>query len=202
MSTKSYRFGRTMKIATSAAILLGAGLLCVALFFYFDSYWSQHVLSNEWEAKELQKTAATAVKDQPVSAPAPRTGDVLAKLEIPKINLEAVIIEGIDQSTLRKGPGHYPGTALPGQEGNCVIAAHRDMFFRNVGQLDIDDTIICTIGEFHYTYRIVDKRVVQPTDLSPIDPTSTSTITLITCYPFNYIGPAPKRYIITARLAG
>lgn len=195
---------RKWKWLANLMILLGAGLFLFALLSYLHGYWLQYLLSKEWEARQAEELKE--LKGKATSRPSALSynlpkGEIVAKLEIPKIGLDTIIVEGIDNSTLKKGPGHYPGTVLPGQRGNCIIASHRDTFFRNVGELDINDPIKVSMAGYNYTYVVTNKQVVKPTDLTPMNPTSYPALTLITCYPFHYIGPAPKRYIVTAQLS-
>jgi len=135
------------------------------------------------------------------SAAAPaRAGEdrLVGRLEIPRLGLSAVIREGIDGHTLRIAVGHVPGTALPGESGNVVLSGHRDAFFRRLGRVRVNDTvrIVTRDGEFHY--RVDDTQVTTPDHTEVLDPTERPTLTLITCYPFGFIGPAPKRFIVRA----
>jgi LPXTG-site transpeptidase (sortase) family protein len=128
--------------------------------------------------------------------------EVLTELSIPRIGMQAVVMEGTSSHSLLLGPGHMAGSAIPGSAGNAVIAGHRDTFFRHVHSLrNGDDIYILRSGkQFHYV--VVRKKVVKPTDLSVIRQSKESELTLITCYPTHVIGPAPQRLIIVAKLAG
>jgi sortase A len=127
--------------------------------------------------------------------------NALTKLSIPRIHLEAVVLEGASQRSLLKGPARLSESALPGTLGNTVIAGHRDTFFRHVHSLKYgDDIYVLKSGQrFHYT--VIGRRVVEPTDLSVLRSSKQGQLTLITCYPTHAIGPAPQRLIITAKLA-
>jgi sortase A len=111
-----------------------------------------------------------------------------------------MLLDGVDDSTLRFGLGHIPGTALPGESGNIGIAGHRDTFFRPLAKIREDDEI--TVKTLHADYRyIVDTiRIVNPDDIAVLDDTGTPTLTLVTCYPFHLVGPAPRRFIVQASL--
>lgn len=132
----------------------------------------------------------------------PAAREVLTKLSIPRIGLRAVVIEGASSHSLLLGPGHMIGSAIPGTEGNAVIAGHRDTFFRHIPTLKNGDAIYILRSGKRFRYIVVQKKVVQPTDLSVLRATKTGELTLITCYPTHFIGPAPQRLIIVAKLAG
>jgi sortase A len=129
-------------------------------------------------------------------------GEVLTKLAIPRIGLRAVVIEGTSSHSLLLGPGHMTGTAIPGGAGNVVIAGHRDTFFRHIHNLKNGDAVYILRSGKRFHYVVVQKRVVQASDLSVLRSSGTGELTLITCYPLHFIGPAPQRLIIVAKLAG
>jgi sortase A len=129
-------------------------------------------------------------------------GEVLTKLSIPRIGLRAVVIEGTSSRSLLLGPGHMTGSALPGTAGNAVIAGHRDTFFRHIHSLKNGDAVYVLRSGKRFHYVVVQKRVVQANDLSVLRSGNASELTLITCYPTHFIGPAPQRLIIVAKLAG
>jgi sortase A len=125
-------------------------------------------------------------------------GDLLGKLEIPRLNLSVMVMEGVAEKTLRLGGGHIPGTAYPGTPGNSGFAAHRDTFFRPLRNVRKDDLIHFTTHSQTLTYRVASTAVVSPTDTGVLHPTTGETITLVTCFPFYYVGPAPKRFVVHA----
>ena len=137
-------------------------------------------------------------KENPAPRIAPPPDGLIGRIEIPRVNVSAIVREGVDSRTLRRAAGHVPGTALPGDEGNVAIAAHRDTFFRGVRDLTLNDTIRVktTHGTFEYVVRSTE--IVKPTDVQVLNARRRHELTLITCYPFNYIGHAPKRYIVKA----
>lgn len=127
-------------------------------------------------------------------------GTALALLRIPKIELEVPVLEGTDALTLNSGVGRIAGTALPGQRGNIGIAGHRDGFFRGLKDIHTGDAIELIVGQRTHTY-IVDKiHITSPTDMSVLRPSPQSELTLVTCYPFYFVGPAPERFIVRASL--
>jgi len=109
------------------------------------------------------------------------------------------VLEGDDEATLKLGVGHVPGTAVPGEHGNAALAGHRDTFFRSLRGIHLGDEIRWTSPEYSARYRVESMRVVDPAARDVLNPTDDSVLTLITCYPFNFIGPAPQRFIVRAR---
>jgi sortase A len=123
---------------------------------------------------------------------------LLGRLEIPRIGLSAIVFEGDDNGTLQLGIGHLPGSAMPGKTGNVVLAAHRDTFFRPLKDIEAPDVIKLTTSTGIHTYTVQSANVISPEQTSVLNPTPDSTLTLITCYPFSYIGAAPQRFIVRA----
>ena len=122
----------------------------------------------------------------------------MAALSIPRVRLSAVVLQGADARTLRRGPGHLEQTAVPGDAGNIVIAGHRDSFFKPLRNIRMDDDIFLETRDGHFQYRVTSLRVVGPREVSVVAPTSEETLTLITCYPFWVLGRAPERFIVRA----
>jgi LPXTG-site transpeptidase (sortase) family protein len=143
--------------------------------------------------KRLLKDAMNV--DVPVSSAEP--GIVLS---IPKVRLKAAILEGTDSKSLLLAPGHLASSVLPGESGNAVIAGHRDTFFRHIHELESGDDILITRGGHQFHYIVTEKFIVDPQNLSVTRPTPDGRLTLVTCYPTYYIGPAPKRLIVVASL--
>ncbi len=125
-------------------------------------------------------------------------GSPLGRIEISSIGLAAMIMEGVDGRTLRHAVGHIPGTPLPGQQGNVALAGHRDTFFRGLRNVHKDDEITLTTLHGSYRYRVHSTQVVEPKDTEVLDATADDILTLVTCYPFYFVGPAPKRFIVRA----
>lgn len=121
-------------------------------------------------------------------------------LHIPKIRLEVPIFEGTDDLTLNRGVGRIPGTARIGQVGNMGIAGHRDGFFRALKDVQPGDIVALELPERTDEYAVTQIQVVKPENANVLDPTSTATLTLVTCYPFYFVGSAPERYIVTASI--
>lgn len=133
---------------------------------------------------------------QPKSAIKP--GDVLGRLDIPRLGLSVAVLEGTGSRMLRRGTGHIEGTPLPGEAGNSGIAGHRDTFFRGLKDIRKNDEIQLQTATELSRYEVDWIRVVSPDDISVLSPTSESTLTLVTCYPFYFLGSAPKRFVVRA----
>ena len=114
--------------------------------------------------------------------------------------MSAIVREGDDAATLRHAVGHIPDTAMPGEQGNAGLAGHRDTFFRGLKSIREGDRITMTTTQGVLEYTVRDTSVVDPDDVSVLRPTGRRTLTLVTCYPFYYIGSAPRRFIVQAEL--
>jgi LPXTG-site transpeptidase (sortase) family protein len=136
------------------------------------------------------------------SRPTPPRGTVLARLEAPTLQLSANVLEGSDDRTLRRGAGHIEDTALPGEPGNVAIAGHRDTIFRALRRASVGDPLDLHTSDRVLHYRVTRTLVVDPDDVYVLDSTPQPTLTLVTCYPFEFIGHAPKRFIVQAELLG
>lgn len=130
---------------------------------------------------------------------AAKEGDLLGRIEIPRLGLKVAILEGTTSRTLRLGAGHIKGTALPGEPGNIGIAGHRDTFFRDLKDIRSSDEIQIQTAARLSRYEVDRVRIVAPNDIGVLAPSAESAITLVTCYPFHYIGAAPERFIVHAR---
>lgn len=124
----------------------------------------------------------------------------LAVLSIPRIGVEVPVFDGTDDLTLNRGAGRISGTARPGQPGNIGIAAHRDGFFRGLKDIRVGDRIELRAQSYEFLYTVDDIQIVQPTDVSVLRNRSNSSVTLVTCYPFYFVGDAPQRYIVRASI--
>lgn len=129
----------------------------------------------------------------PHQLPAP-----IGRLEIPRIGLSAIVMQGDDENTLKVAVGHLPDTPLPWQEGNAALAGHRDTFFRPLRHLRVGDEILLETARGTFRYRSTRHVVVEPHELWVLDPSPAAALTLITCYPFNFVGPAPRRFVVHA----
>jgi sortase A len=121
-------------------------------------------------------------------------------VDIPRLDLSVMLLDGVDDSVLRFGLGHIPGTSQPGQPGNIGIAGHRDTFFRGLARIRKDDEITVKTLQGDYRYVVDTIQIVNPDDVGVLDDFGRPMLTLVTCYPFYRIGPAPRRFIVQASL--
>jgi len=129
---------------------------------------------------------------------AAREGDLLGRIEISRIGLAAMMVEGIDEGTLQRAVGHFPGTPLPGGRGNVALAGHRDTFFRGLRKIRVNDEITLTTLNGSYLYCVDSTKVVDPEETEVLDNDDDDILTLVTCYPFDLVGSAPRRFIVRA----
>ena len=173
-------------------LALGAILLSYVGYEYASMHFEQQSLNAQWERQNAQ--AANS------AYPAPAATDELTRLSIPKIGLDAVVVEGTSHRQLTIAPGHLKGTSLPGEDGNAVISAHRDTFFRHIYELQKGDGIVVRRGGRVFNFQVTGKKIVDPDDVSVLQRTPDAQLTLLTCYPTYYIGPAPERLVVFSRL--
>jgi sortase A len=128
-----------------------------------------------------------------------REGEVVGKLEIARIGISVMVLQGIENDTLIVGAGHVPGTPLPGADANVVIAAHRDTFFRKLEGIIAGDSIQFETLRGTYEYVVDSTEIVDPEDTQVMESRARSELTLITCYPFYFVGAAPKRFVVHAQ---
>ncbi len=127
-------------------------------------------------------------------------GARVSHLEVPRLKQSLYVVEGSDEAALKTGPGHVQGTAMPGEEGNCVIAGHRDTHFRFLRNVRPGDRIFLETVEGRFCYRVTGTEIISPAKVEVLQPTKDPQLHLITCFPFQYVGHAPKRYVVSAVL--
>lgn len=176
--------------------LLGLILLVYVGTQYAQMYFEQRTLERQWLAQQQEQVTHSG----PTANQIVQSG--LTRISIPKIDLSAIVVEGTDHRALKLGPGHLSGSALAGAEGNAVITAHRDTFFRHIVELKKGDRIMVQRDGRTFTYEVAGQKIVKPDEISVVQPTNDNRLTLITCYPTYYIGPAPERLVITSKLVG
>ena len=179
------------RLAAGALVLAGAILLAVPALHLATRIRSQHV---------AVPAALPPSTTEPPRALVP--GEVWGRMELPRVGLDLVVYEGVSASELRQGPGHVPGTTCaekPGESGNCVIAGHRDSFFRRLSRARAGDLVRLRAADGSVsTWRLDSRRVVPPDEVSVLMPSADRRLTLITCYPFSWIGAAPQRLVWSA----
>lgn len=175
-----------------AVALCGAGVLLLAhsAVAYLRADRFRRAVMNE----------AVPLAADPTSR-RPSAGAVIGTLEIPRLRVCSPIVEGDGERELARGIGHLPDTPLPWEPGNAALAGHRDTAFRPLARIRAGDGIAVSAAGQRYEYTVREIRVVEPDDLSVLQPGPAPSLTLITCYPFRFIGPAPKRFIVRAERA-
>ena len=182
--------------------LLIAGLVAVDYYIWIN------VESAVYQAYESWKFDHSRNNPEPSAGntPAPRSGrhadDLIGRLEIPRLEIKAIIREGDDDATLRHAVGHISSTAAPGEVGNVALAAHRDTFFRPLRNIRKNDRIIVSTLDGTYEYLVQTTKIVSPSDVSVLKASAAKELTLVTCYPFYYVGSAPRRFVVHATQVG
>jgi sortase A len=183
-------------------LLLVVGL---ALLGWYAKVWIVAEYT-QWKTPEQYVTVRPALPGEGGNAAGtsgaftPDIGTVLARLEAPTLQLSTVVLQGSDDATLAKGAGHIEDTPLPGEAGNIGIAGHRDTIFRPLRYTRVGDEFDLETANAVYHYRVTNTKIVEPDDVYVLDPTPKPTLTLVTCWPFEFIGHAPKRFIVQAEL--
>lgn len=182
-----------------ALFVLGVFLLAVYLKNQGEAQAFQSAQSNRLESAIIQtQSQGPTVASTPAASPAKLAKGVIGRIEIPRLKISAIIAEGVDTPTLKRAVGHIPSTRLPGEVGNVGLAAHRDGFFRGLGEVRKKDLIRIVTPQGTYSYHVEWGEVMEPHRVDVLDSTKERWITLVTCYPFNWIGKAPKRFIVRA----
>lgn len=189
---------------TQRVLVAGAvSLLGYCGFVVMDAWIFQHAerrkLDRQLQSRQIARPDhlnASPVFDMEPSKTV--TEGTIGHLRVARLGLSVIVIEGISKATLRRAAGHIPGTVLPGEAGNIGIAGHRDTFFRGLRNIRQDDIITLDTPLGEYGYRVVSTRVVSPFDVDVLDSTGDQTLTLVTCYPFYFLGSAPDRFVVRA----
>lgn len=183
---------RTHRAARRAArVLLAVGLLALGYTAYVvaDAKAYQAIEQRQFEQARQDTAAAPALVD----------GGSIGEIDIPRLRLTAIVVQGDSEAILQRAVGHLADTALPGESGNVVLAGHRDTFFRPLKRVHAGDAITLKTRHGDFAYRVESTSVVPPSDVQVLQPTGGRTLTLITCFPFSYLGSAPDRFIVRAR---
>jgi LPXTG-site transpeptidase (sortase) family protein len=184
---------------------LGGGTLAYAAVQYATGEWGQESARRAWHEAEARAVVSLARREAALDGTVGVTpileGAPVARIEIPHIGLDEIVMEGVEGTSLNVGPGHLPGSAFPGERGNAVISAHRDRHFSRLDELSVGDTVITESGARRNEWVVISKRIVD-SDAPAIFRTAAATLTLTTCWPMRYIGTAPQRLIVTAKPIG
>jgi sortase A len=180
----------------------------VSAWFYLHGYayqrWANGVFNRRAAAIQTRSIppppqSKSPPQSIPVQPPAIHDGDLVGRLIVPRLHISAIVREGTGEDTLAVALGHIPGTALPGQNGNSGVAGHRDTLFRELSNIRKDDLIEFQTLSESYRYRVSSTQIVSPQRADVLRASESPEITLVTCYPFDYVGPAPERFIVKAR---
>jgi LPXTG-site transpeptidase (sortase) family protein len=182
------------------AVGIALGAWCAAVLVEARFYGTVPIPVAAEQLKVTQTLILPGDAGAKKSAPTPSAGVLIGRLEAPSVKMSATVLEGTDDATLKKGAGHIEDTPFPGQAGNVGIAGHRDTVFRPLRNIKVGDALDLTTADRLFRYRISKTHIVGPNDVYVLDPTKTPTLTLVTCYPFDYIGNAPRRFIVHADL--
>lgn len=199
---------RYILFAERISLILGSALVLVA-----GIAWVDGVAHSRWTVTEFEQLSSSAVSSanqatwsEQRKAAYQRSlqqdaGSTLAVLRIPSAAIEVPVFDSTDKIALNRGSGHVEGTARPGEAGNIAIAGHRDGFFRGLKDIEVGADIEVLTLQGRRVFRVSELRVVDPLDVSVLDSTDATMLTLITCYPFYYVGSAPERFIVRAVLS-
>jgi len=179
------RFLRNIFLVTAVVLLGYCG------FALADGWIFQRRQSARFD-QLLHASVSTA------GVPASVAGGMLGRIEVPRLGVSVMVVEGTGAAILRHAAGHIVGTVMPGEIGNVGISAHRDTLFRPLRNIRQQDEITVTTLRGEYRYRVVSTRIVAPDDGAVLDSGSSEVLTLVTCYPFYFVGPAPERFIVRA----
>jgi LPXTG-site transpeptidase (sortase) family protein len=189
---------KTKPVSSAATdILRGAFYFFLALGILTMGY-AGFVFANShaYQAFEMKKFKEAGRLSEPHLL---ADGDVLGEIEVPRLGLDAIVVQGDSPATLKRAVGHLSKSALPGEWGNVALAGHRDTFFRPLRDIRLGDVITFKTQERSFEYLVQSIEVVAPTDIRVLEPLTGHDLTLLTCYPVYYVGPAPKRLVVRAR---
>ena len=192
--TRSPRAARWLQRGANTLLAIGLSLLGWALAAHFST--------SLYQARQQRAffPVSPEVSADPATTATVADPLVLGRIEIPRIGVAAIVREGDDDTTLAVAVGHITGTARPGESGNMALAGHRDSFFRSLRDIELEDTIQIVTQQRSYEYAVDWTQVVNPEDTWVLDPTDDTVLSLVTCFPFDWVGHAPKRFIVRASL--
>jgi len=169
-------------------LIFGTLALGYAAFVFADS--------NAYQAFETKKFVQAVAMAEPHILV---EGEVIGELQVPRLGLDVIVVQGDSPASLRRAVGHLANSAMPGERGNVALAGHRDTFFRPLRDIQPGDEIRFKARERSFDYRVESIETVGPTDMHVLESSAAHELTLLTCFPFYYVGPAPKRFIVRAR---
>ncbi len=173
-------------------------LFLTAAVLFLGYYGFATVDAWAFEQRESQVLVRLLQNQVTQGPPAIAANGLIGRIEIERLGVSVIVVEGISAKILRRAAGHIPGTPLPGQSGNVGISAHRDTFFRPLRNIKQNDVITLTTLQGAYRYRVISTKIVGPNDVAVLEPSAREVLTLVTCYPFYFVGSAPDRFIVRA----
>jgi sortase A len=186
----SRRITRVLILRAAHYILLAAGVFALA--------YAGYVVASAHTYQALEQSKFENVSPGEKTHPTIE-GSAIGEMEVPRLGMKAIFVQGDSSKILRRAVGHISDTALPGEIGNVVLAGHRDSFFRPLRNIRQGDAITLRTPDGDFQYQVESTAVVPPSDVQVLQPSNGRTLTLVTCFPFYYVGPAPKRFIVRAR---
>ncbi len=189
----------TSMLRVSRQALLAVGLLTLSccVLVVVDAWVFQAEENRDFD-RQLQAQKQASLQKDKLPLALLSTRGLVGRIQIPRLGLEAIVMEGTSKTTLRRAVGHISGTALPGETGNVGISGHRDTFFRPLRNIRQNDIITLTTLSGEFRYRVVSTKIVPPVAIAVLDSTQQEILTLVTCYPFYFLGSAPDRFIVRA----
>lgn len=180
------------------ALLLGIGCLVWASMTWANTAIYQFHVKNQLDHVFTPAPAFDGAERLGTGEANSRADSLIGLFEIRRLGVSVAVLEGEDERTLRVAVGHLSDTALPWEDGNTALAGHRDTFFRPIEDIRVGDEMHLATRHGDFEYRVRRLAVVDPENVWVLNPSEHVGLTLITCYPFRYVGPAPKRYIVQA----
>ena len=188
------RINPVLRWSRNVFLIIGLLALSYVGFALLDAWLYQAEQARRFE-RALKETNLARAESPAIAV---SEGSPLGRVEISAVGLTVMVLEGTDEGTLRRAVGHIRGTPLPGQRGNVALAGHRDTFFRGLRKIRVNDEITLTTLSGSYRYRVDSTKVVKPEETEVLEDYGDDILTLVTCYPFNFVGLAPSRFIVRA----
>jgi sortase A len=188
------RINPVLRWSRNVFLIIGLLALSYVGFALLDARLYQAEQARRFE-RALKETNLARAESPAIAV---SEGSPLGRIEISAVGLTVMVLEGTDEGTLQRAVGHIRGTPLPGQQGNVALAGHRDTFFRGLRKIRVNDEITLTTLSGSYRYRVDSTKVVKPEETEVLEDDGDDILTLVTCYPFNFVGSAPRRFIVRA----
>jgi sortase A len=185
---------KILRVASYFFLAVGVLALGYSVYVVVDAHAYQAYEQSKFE-EELEKGTGSSQ----LPPPALVEGGVIGEIQVPRLHLKAIVVQGDSHTILRRAVGHIPETALPGKPGNVALAGHRDTFFRPLRNIKLGDTITLKTSAGDFQYLVESTQVVPAANVEVLNATTGRTLTLITCFPFDYVGAAPNRFVVRAR---